>query len=50
MNLLFVGGDTKDPISAIESAGNFVFVAAGNQVLGFRRGKQVRWILISLLM
>jgi hypothetical protein len=42
LNLLFVGGETTDSISAIEVAGDYVFVAAGNKVLGFHRGKQVR--------
>jgi hypothetical protein len=41
LNLLFVGGETTDSISAIEVAGDYVFVAAGNKVLGFHRGKQV---------
>jgi len=43
--LLFVGGETKDPISAIEVAGDYVFIAAGKQVLGFLRGKLVSPLL-----
>ena len=38
---MFVGGETSDLISAIEVAGDYVFVAAGNQILGYHRGKQV---------
>ena len=41
MNLLFVGGETTENISAIEPAGDYVFAAAGNKVLGFLRGKVV---------
>ena len=37
-----MGGDTEDPISAIEVAGDYVFVAAGKQILGYHRGKLVR--------
>jgi hypothetical protein len=41
LNLLFVGGETRENISVIEPAGDYVFVAAGHQVLGYLRGKQV---------
>jgi hypothetical protein len=38
---LFVGGETEEGISAVEAAGDYVFVAAGTQVIGYLRGKQV---------
>jgi hypothetical protein len=36
-----VGAETEETISAIEIAGDYVFVAAGNRVLGYQRGKLV---------
>lgn len=36
-----MGSETEESISAIEVAGDYVFVAAGNRVLGYLRGKQV---------
>ena len=41
LNLLFVGGDTEDPVSAMEVAGDYIFVAAGKEILGYHRGKLV---------
>lgn len=36
-----MGGETSEAVSAIEAAGDYIFVAAGSQVLGYLRGKQV---------
>ncbi|RUS31073.1 Utp21 specific WD40 associated putative domain-containing protein [Jimgerdemannia flammicorona] len=41
MNLLFVGPQTKKPITAIASSGNLTFTACGNDVIVFKRSKEV---------
>ncbi|KAI7904599.1 Utp21 specific WD40 associated putative domain-containing protein [Cokeromyces recurvatus] len=41
MNLLFVSTPTEKPISALATYKKLVFAAAGNYVIGYKRGKEV---------
>ncbi|KAI8062716.1 Utp21 specific WD40 associated putative domain-containing protein [Gongronella butleri] len=41
MHLLFVGPTTDEPISAMTSAAGVTYVATGNKVLSYKRGREV---------
>ncbi|RUS16772.1 hypothetical protein BC937DRAFT_90825 [Endogone sp. FLAS-F59071] len=41
MSLLFVGPQTQKPITALASSGDLTFAACGNEVITFRRSKEI---------
>ncbi|KAI8967024.1 Utp21 specific WD40 associated putative domain-containing protein [Mycotypha africana] len=41
MNLLFVSTPTEEPITALATYRKIVYAAAGNQVIGYKRGKEI---------
>lgn len=41
MNLLFVSTPTEKPISAMATHKKLIYAAAGNCVIGYKRGKEV---------